>query len=228
MEATFAEPRTTFQNLPGQKRERILEAAVREFAARGYGKASVNTIVAEAGIAKGSVYQYFRNKEDLFLHLADRFVLLVKDAVRRAAAAPATDFFGQVRQVFLAGIGFLREEPAFFRFYLRILSDEEAPRREELISRVRLFPVDYFGPLCEVARARGEIRRELATGMVIFLLDALLDRFLQGIAVAGTGCGLALNAMTEEQLHAAVDTLIGMLRNGLASAPPRGNLKLET
>ena len=60
-------PQKTFLTLPEGKQARLLETATEEFAAQGYQKASINRIVEKLGIAKGSIYQYFRNKEHLFL-----------------------------------------------------------------------------------------------------------------------------------------------------------------
>ena len=54
--------RTTFLNLPEAKQARIIEAALAEFADKGYPQASLNVIVARSGIAKGSLYQYFTDK----------------------------------------------------------------------------------------------------------------------------------------------------------------------
>ncbi|HQN45353.1 MAG TPA: helix-turn-helix domain-containing protein, partial [Anaerolineaceae bacterium] len=58
-------PRPTFFNLPDEKRQKILEAAIDEFAERDYESASVSQIVIQAGIPKGSLYQYFVDKSDL-------------------------------------------------------------------------------------------------------------------------------------------------------------------
>src|SRR5215211_7700403 len=57
-----------------QTRERLLDAAARVFARRGYGQASVEEIAAEAGFTTGAVYSNFTGKEQLFLALADREV----------------------------------------------------------------------------------------------------------------------------------------------------------
>ena len=55
----------TFNNLDKQKQDRIFNAAVREFSEWGYAGASINTMVENLGIAKGSIFQYFGNKEGL-------------------------------------------------------------------------------------------------------------------------------------------------------------------
>ena len=62
-------PTTTFFNLPPPKREKLLRAAVAEFARRPYGEVSINRIIQAAEIPRGSFYQYFSDKEDLFYYL---------------------------------------------------------------------------------------------------------------------------------------------------------------
>ncbi|RPJ28365.1 MAG: TetR/AcrR family transcriptional regulator [Chloroflexi bacterium] len=62
-------PKQTFFNLPEEKRETILNAAVDEFAQYGLENASTNRIVKNSGIAKGSFYQYFEDKQDVFMYL---------------------------------------------------------------------------------------------------------------------------------------------------------------
>ncbi|MDP3387052.1 MAG: TetR/AcrR family transcriptional regulator [Eubacteriales bacterium] len=59
-------PKSTFDNLPDNKKERILQAAKTVFSKTHYQKATVDMIVDCAGIPKGSFYQYFHNKDDLF------------------------------------------------------------------------------------------------------------------------------------------------------------------
>ena len=59
-------PRPRFDKLPEEKRERILEAAAKEFVAHGYESASMNRMLAEAGISKGAAYYYFDDKADLY------------------------------------------------------------------------------------------------------------------------------------------------------------------
>ena len=62
-------PTSTFFSLPEQKRQRLLDAAVEEFTRASYDKASINKIIHQAGIPRGSFYQYFEDKEDLFHYI---------------------------------------------------------------------------------------------------------------------------------------------------------------
>ena len=63
-------PKETFLNLKEDKKQRILEAGLREVSMHGYDKASVTRIVKGAGIATGSFYQYFEDMDDLFIYIA--------------------------------------------------------------------------------------------------------------------------------------------------------------
>lgn len=58
-----------FEQLEAEKRQKILNAALEEFALKGYEKASTNIITQQAGISKGILFHYFGNKEQLFLYL---------------------------------------------------------------------------------------------------------------------------------------------------------------
>ena len=77
-------PRKRFADLEDGRRERILTAAAEEFAGRGYEAASVNRIIAAAGISKGSLYYYFDDKEDLFITVVEH----ASQQIRRETGAP--------------------------------------------------------------------------------------------------------------------------------------------
>jgi AcrR family transcriptional regulator len=69
-------------NLP-DTRERILEAAVKVFASKGYHDAKVDDIVAESRTSKGAFYFYFPSKQDIFLALVDAFAELLESRLRQ-------------------------------------------------------------------------------------------------------------------------------------------------
>lgn len=82
-------PTTTFFNLPPPKREKFLQAAAAEFARRPCGEVSINRIVQAAEISRGSFYQYFAGKTDLF-----RYVLRCYDRYLETAVSRSLDRCG--------------------------------------------------------------------------------------------------------------------------------------
>ncbi|MCX5864033.1 MAG: TetR/AcrR family transcriptional regulator [Deltaproteobacteria bacterium] len=221
MDTLLVQPKQTFVNLSPEKRESILRAAVSEFAEHGYQRASLNNIVKRLGISKGSLYQYFDNKEALFLHVFDHFTQQVKHYVKASVAGNGRDdFFVVARQVLLAGIAFIDGHPEYFQVYLKVLFERDVPRREELVARVRLFSLEYFGPLADRAMGQGLLRSDIPAHKVVFILDAMLDRFLQGYAQPYLDGGLALAGMTAGRLDDEIDSMVAVLRTGLQ---PSGN-----
>jgi TetR/AcrR family transcriptional regulator len=209
-------PKPTFLNLSEDKRRRIVRAALSEFAEKGYSKASVNAIVKATGIAKGSLYQYFNSKEQLFLYLFEDFLAHVKQAVKEAVDGSREGlFFEQIAAVFAAGQKFVASYPYYYQIYLRVLFEKEMPLRDRLLQRIRLFSADYFGPLCDRCKREGQIRDDIDTDQIIFIIDALLDRHLQDYA---------MQLATEEDTHSAafpsseetMEALVEILRHGLA------------
>src|SRR5690242_7668382 len=68
----------------GDKRERILAAAERIFARHGFFAAKVSDVAKEAGVADGTIYLYFKNKDDLLISLFERRMQQVNEALRAA------------------------------------------------------------------------------------------------------------------------------------------------
>ena len=71
----------TWWNLPDEKAARITEAAMLEFGTRGFSAGSLNVIASQAGIAKGSLFQYFEDKLDFFVTICEHVASEIERAV---------------------------------------------------------------------------------------------------------------------------------------------------
>ncbi len=109
-------PKQTFFNLPEEKRRKIESAALDEFSAYGFKGSNMNRIVEAAGIAKGSFYQYFEDKKDLYFHLIEA---AGQEKVRRIQSVldrcGQHTFFHNLGAIFRVGLAFARESPALYR-----------------------------------------------------------------------------------------------------------------
>jgi TetR/AcrR family transcriptional regulator len=209
---------STFRGLPPDKQERVLDAALSEFADRGYQAASLNRLVAQAGIAKGSLYQYFPNKEGIFRHIFQYALGLVRRTLTTVKEETLEEsFFTRLEQSLLAGVRFLREHPRVFSLYLKIQFDRNVPFREEFLAAVRRHATEYFDSLVRRAKARGELRIGMSRDAALFLLDAVFDRFLQAVAVPALDMSLGLHQASEEAITKRVRELMDLLREGLAA-----------
>ena len=105
-----------FLNLEPEKQERILNAALKEFAHKGYKNASTNEIVKEASIGKGMLFHYFNNKKDLFIFLYDYCIDINMNEFYKRINLDEKDFFVRLRQIQLIKIELLNKYPDIFKF----------------------------------------------------------------------------------------------------------------
>lgn len=100
----------TFYNLPEEKRQRITEAIVDEFANAEDDKVSINRIVQKANISRGSFYQYFDDKLDLVEVLIRSYLNMVIDDLRRAIISSDGDIFYTFECIYDIIIGLSKDE----------------------------------------------------------------------------------------------------------------------
>ena len=92
-------PNKTFNNLAKEKQEAIIEIALKEFIAHDYDSASLNQIINEIGIAKGSFYRYFDSKRDLYLYLIDYCLDKKFEYVSKYISASYDDIFEKFKNI---------------------------------------------------------------------------------------------------------------------------------
>lgn len=133
-------PRETLQRLREQEREArrdlIVDAARRLFGAGTFDRTSMQEIAAEAGIAKSSIYTYFRNQEALFVETAFRDTnRLIDELEGKAAEAGGLDIAGVVRHC----IDFCVGNDAYWRMITRFALygklSRESVRKLDVVAR---------------------------------------------------------------------------------------------
>jgi len=166
-------PSATWWNLPADKRARVTEAAMREFGERGFSAGSLNVIASEAGIAKGSLFQYFDDKLDLFVTICEHVSTQVEGAVLEVVD-PDVPLFDNLRRLVTRWM-------AYFRDHALERQVAHASHHEldvEVRRAVRAVPNDHhqqaFEPLVRAARDRGELRPDVDERMVVSLITVVL------------------------------------------------------
>ncbi len=164
----------TFLNLEAQKRDKILAAALEEFSSQPYPAASLNRIVTQAGIPKGSLYQYFEDKKDLYLYLIEQAALSKLAYLSEHESADEEDFFAGFAALMLGGAQFDLAYPQ----YSRLLSSAmEGPLADEIVIRMKAMSYEYIQRLVEDAQRKGRLRADLPVDMLVFVLNTLAADF---------------------------------------------------
>lgn len=123
-------PSDTFLNLPEEKRERILRAAIKEFGMRNVQEGNLSNIVKDAGIARGSIYQYFTTKEELYIYIFDTLRARRAEHVRPSYAlykvAPFLEFF---KTFYLLDSEYLMQNPSHIALGQQLYSNAHGVSR---------------------------------------------------------------------------------------------------
>lgn len=216
-------PKPTFTNLPEGKRRAIVDLALAEFGERPYNLASLSRIVERAGIAKGSIYQYFEHKQDLYLYLIEHAVERQLQLLRELP--PPTgggDFFALLRWQMSASVQVGLAAPELTRLMYRAHSDD-LPFRAEVEARLRGAGAGHLAGLLAEARDRGEvdpaIDLELAALVIGSLLGDLRELVVRRLGTTVEAATTDLSRLAGPAAEAIYDQVIAILRHGLG---PRG------
>lgn len=208
---------STFENLPDEKRRRVLSEATLEFAEHGYHQASVNRIVGRLGIAKGSLFKYFGNKQGLFEYLFGDAVAKFKKPLKEIRDMPAGSVFDRIEKSFLASCEFVDDHPHLYRIYLKMLFNENFPLRDRFLGEIRRTHAKFLRRLVEDGIRAGDLPSGLNVDVAVYQLHALLDRALHGHAVPSLDAGIEPEEMT---LNEKAKALTDFLRHGMGTASP--------
>jgi len=138
-----------FFNLETEKQDRIINAAIKEFAQKGYDKASTNEIVKEAEISKGLIFHYFKNKKQLFLFLFDHCIQIITDDFYKKVDLTEADFFIRIRKAVSIKMDLLAKYPDIFKFIEEAYMDDAADIRTEIEKKVKALNEINFGKIYE-------------------------------------------------------------------------------
>jgi TetR/AcrR family transcriptional regulator len=130
------------KNMDEEKRDRIINSAIDEFAKYPYAKASTNNIVENAGISKGLLFHYFGNKKDLYEKLS-RFVLnKLSDEIMANIDWDQTDILERIKQLAIFKMKLGEKYPTMFEFIIKILAEKKTQSIESVIELYEEYGVD--------------------------------------------------------------------------------------
>lgn len=156
-------PTPTFLKLSEEKQERILQAAVKEFGVRNVHEANLSNIIKDADIARGSLYQYFPKKDDLYIYVFDTL-----RARRSEYVQPAFDLYKKApflrfyETFYLRDSEYLLQHPTHIALGQQLYSNSYGVSRG-LIQRLQSRYKEIFIIGIEYDKERGEIDANVDT-----------------------------------------------------------------
>lgn len=192
-------PKKTFYNLNEEKRQKIFKADVREFATRKFSEASLNQIVKAAKIPWGSFYQYFDDKEDLYLYVIEEISKYKWDALKQVGVEDVDgDFFDTIKEKIMAFIELGKYNPDYAQIAIFQEMDDS-----EFIRKLRGDSTKPWKQIIERDKKRGVIKPEIDA-------DVMIDMFYNFVLMNFYKVGL-----DEDKFMTRLDIAIKIMREGV-------------
>lgn len=123
-------------NLESERRDAVLNAALKEFVLQGYDNASTNIIAKEAGISKALMFHYVSSKQELFFIVYDYFFEIIKREYLELMDYDEKDIFVKLRQSYYLQIKLSEKYPFIFDFNKLLQSTNSNEVNKQLENRM--------------------------------------------------------------------------------------------
>jgi AcrR family transcriptional regulator len=168
--------KSTFENISEEKREKILDVAISEFASKGYNATNINIIAKKAEISIGSMYSYFDSKEALFLTIMESGFHILEKVIKEIDIdnSSTIDIF---ERLLLAARDYAISYPEFNQIYLDSTTQGLSNLSKKLSNKMESISADFYRTIINKDKAKGIIRKDADEHLLAFILDNLIIMF---------------------------------------------------
>lgn len=214
-------PTVTWARVDPARRAAIIEAAEAEFGAHGFSRGSLNVIARRAGVAKGSLFQYFADKRDLYAFIADiasqRVRAYMEGRIRELD--PSRPFFEFLTDWLDAWVAYFADHPHERALHAAATLEVDTEARVSVQNVIHRHYLEVMRPLVRDAHVRGDLRAESDTDALLSLLLLIFPHLALAPYMRGLDPILGLDEPTPEQPALAVRRLVAVLAAAFAAAP---------
>ena len=208
-------PKQTFLNLPEEKRNTIINAAIDEFAEFGFEASSINRIVANSGISKGSFYQYFEGKMDVFKYLMD-VIANEKMEYYKGKHPPSAnmDTFEYFRWMVKTGMEFNSSYPRLVQAISRVLLAEGLYYGKDFAEYHKM-STDGITMMIKQAMENGEVDPSVDVELAVLIMDTWVYAITTYILNEGLKQKDVMKWMRSAKTQEKIDKFLYVMEYGL-------------
>ncbi|QUH18502.1 TetR/AcrR family transcriptional regulator [Alkaliphilus sp. B6464] len=206
-------PNPAFFNLSEDKRNLIISVAIEVFSSANYDIASINQICKKSNIAKGSFYQYFTDKLDLYIYIMTlviekkvSFFTIILDQFKTLT------LLEQIRLLFIKGIEFSKEYPQYAALGEQFSKENNETVKSAVIKEGEKQSETLFVQMVDHAKLKGEVSSKvdtLALSMMLQSLNKTVNEYMLN------KFGDINHTHYNEDTNKLVDSLLNIVFNGI-------------
>ena len=201
------------------RKKELQEAALSEFIEKSFDEASLNNIIKNAGISKGTFYYHFRDKEALYLSLlqdaVDAKLEFLERKLKNYIRDENLNVFENLKLQAKFGVEFAKEHPDYYLLGLMLYREKGNKIYDTAMKMFDMTADSYYENLLEKAMEQGDFRDGVSIEFVKKIITHLLFRYDEIF-------GLKREDIDFDRLLPGFDELIDFMQHGLGKAEGKG------
>ncbi len=172
---------SSFENLPEDKKNKIMDVCIEEFAIHGYQNASTNAIVKNADISKGVLFHYFGNKKNLYLYVIDFIMNYMLGNFPPMLSEKPEDVFEKIVSMSIKKLEIYYDNPKMYEVIVKAFTEPPIGLEKEINERhMKIYNENYseFFKNLDTSKFRGDIDAQMAIELIMLSTDALGNKYL--------------------------------------------------
>ncbi len=162
-------PKETFFNLEDDKKQKIIQACIDEFAQHPFSSASINQIIKHANISRGSFYQYFDDKEDCYMFLLSEVAKVKMDLLKNATVEhQGNSFFDNLMVMLEQTLTWIEKEPKLYAIGV-LMEYDNSDFIQRLMDKNKA-GIELFKALVKQDIDKGYIRQDIDVDLMVQML----------------------------------------------------------
>jgi AcrR family transcriptional regulator len=210
-------PKDTFHNLEEDKKERIMRAAIGEFSRHGFEKGNIGNAAKNAGVSKGSMYQYFENKKELFLYCVQWSSELFMKKYNITAELPgkAANFFDYILESSKTLFSQMREERELVIFLQDVFLGKYKNLMSESMEYMQRISDELMLQFIRQGKENGYIRKDIDDELLCIFAAAVTYKFKEHTLNKARSLGEDILDVPFEALEGEYRAMIELMKNGM-------------
>lgn len=208
-------PSKTFIRLEAEKQERVMRAATKEFQENGYDQANIGRIADLADVAKGSLYQYFENKRDLFLYCVQWTLTYFMAEIDMQTPLQDMDVYEYFRAGGMERAEILKTEGLLVAFSQDVFLGRFAELTREATERMWKTADAYMMGLIQNGQRKGTVRKDLPDDILLLFFKGVTGEFDKLVFTYLMQENYELTAPLKEKISQSLDHMLALLQQGM-------------
>lgn len=209
-------PKDTFLNLTIEKQEKVMRSAINEFIKDGYEKANVGDIAKNAGVAKGSIYQYFENKKEIFLYsISWSLDILMNKFNNLLTIEKDMDIFDYFYQTSKSSMMQIREERDISIFIQDVFLGKYSSLTDQSMSYLTKFSDEYILNIIRIGKENGSVRKDIDDHILNLFITGVSFKIKEYLMNKARSQGEDIIDEEYEQYEKEIKALLELLKHGM-------------